>query len=279
MKIIAAVDSKPYSKGIIDTVARIATNTWSDLTILGIQASGSTPDDELVSALNEYKETILGCAGSDGPYDQISFSDIKQDSKGWSVSSEGRKKFTVAIRAGDSAKIILDEVKRQEADLLVLGCSGGMDCEWDGELNLPQKVAKGADCSVLVIKSSVKTDQVISFLDQSNVSQESLELINQLVTINQAGLKIVGLNNPKKGIKGEVEAKMVELLKYYNEREISAWIKLVDTSQLEDYVAQSTKEGMVALWMGKESFLSKIFSSKLLEKLITYSQSSVLILR
>jgi nucleotide-binding universal stress UspA family protein len=282
MRIVAAVDSKEYSKSIIDTVARIASNTWADLTILGIQSRGDAPDSGLVNALNGYKEQIFACAGADGPYAPVSFGDLAQDgSGGWSTSSDGRKNFRVVIRAGTASKIILEETGRSDADLLVMGCTGGMDCEWDGEVNLPQKVARNAECSVLVIKNSTSTEQVVSFLDQTNVSQESLEMINQLVTVNNAGLKIVGLNNPKKGVvgKGDVEGKMVEILKYYNERDIGAWIKLIDSSQLEEYVAQSTREGMVALWMGKESFLSKVFSTGLLDKLITYSQSSVLILR
>lgn len=282
MRIIAAVDNKEYSKGIIDTVARIASNTWSDLTLLGVQSSRKTPDSELLNAINVYKEKIFSTAGPDGPYESFSFSNIEQNERGaWEVSSSGRKNFRISIQAGDAAKLITEEAERTQADLLVLGCTGGMDCEWDGEFNLPQKVVKNARCSVLVIKNSFKTDQVISFLDQTNVSQESLEMINQLVTVNNAGLKIVGLNNPKKGVlgKGDVEGKMVEIIKYYNEKGISAWIKLVDSSKLEEYVAKSTREGMVALWMGKESFLGKIFSSSLVDKLITYSHSSILILR
>ncbi len=279
MRIIAAVDTKSYSDEIMDYVARLAANTWSDLTLLGIQSGNTKVEENLIQAIVRYRNTIFEHEEDAGLYAPVSMTELKETAKGrWEVSSRARKEFSVVIRGGDARKEILAEIAERNADLVILGCTKGIDCIWEGEAYLPQKIARDAPCSVLVIKSARKPDQIVAFLDQTNVSQESLEMINQMVTVNNAGLKIVGLKTPK-GVKGDVEKKMVEILKYYNEREIGAWIKLVDIENLEEYVAQSTREGMVALWMGKESILSKIFSRGLIEKLISNTQSSVLLLR
>ncbi len=281
MRIIAALDTKSYSEEIINEVAKLAANTWADLTLLGLQSGNKEPDQALVDAMARYKDHILSAMEEPSPYAELAVSDLKETGPGrWQVSSRGRKELSVTIRGGDARKEILAEAQEREADLIMLGCTRGIDCIWEGEPNLPQRVARDAACSVLVIKSSRTPSQIVSFLDQTSVSQESLEMVNQMVTVHGAGLKIVGLKTPKGVVgKGDVEKKMVEILKYYNEKNISAWIMMVDNDKLEEYVAQSTKEGMVALWMGKESLLSKIFSRGLIEKLISNTQSSVLILR
>jgi len=73
---------------------------------------------------------------------------------------------------------------------------------------------------------------------------------------------------------------MVELLKYYNEREISAWIKLINADDVQDYVTASSKEGIVALWMGgKESLIKKLFSRSMVDRLLETTRSALLILR
>ncbi|HEB51261.1 MAG TPA: universal stress protein [Desulfobulbus sp.] len=282
MRILTAMDSHSYSRDIIPDVARLAANTWADLTLLGVQQDKNGPDRKMVEAMMSYQDELLAHVNREETlYEPISSADLKETGKGtWQASSRGRKKLTICLRAGDALKSILAQAEDEESDLLILGCTRGFDCEWENELGLPQKVAKEANCSVLVIKEQKKASQISSFLDQTNVSQQSLELINQLVTLHDAGLKIVGLKGQKGLIgKEDVEKKMMELLKYYNERKISAWIKMVDMENLEDYVVTATREGIVALWVGKKSLLSKIFSRDLVGKLVSRSQSSILILR
>ena len=162
------------------------------------------------------------------------------------------KEFSLHIRTGSVAKEALALAAEVESDLIILGCSRKFGCEWDGEMNVPLRVARDAPCSVLVIKQVGKAKQIISILDQSVVSQDSLEMVNQLVTLHDAGLKIVGVKE-KKGKKDKIEKRMVELLKYYNELGIGAWIKLINREEVQSYVTVSSREGIVALWMGGEA--------------------------
>jgi hypothetical protein len=106
-------------------------------------------------------------------------------------------------------------------------------------------------------------------------------MVNQIVNLHQADLKIVGLTGPKglPGKEGGVEKKMQEILHYYAARKVNTLIKLVDNEDLEAFVERATREGMIALWMGKKSLLGKIFSKDLIGKLVATSNSSALILR
>jgi nucleotide-binding universal stress UspA family protein len=285
MKILFAVDNQPYSASSVSEVAKIAANTWADVTLLTVQPGKSEPEREKVATLREYKKTFLKHISEDGfPYAMPSGTEeFTQTEDGWlgkQSNRNGSKSLTIKIRRGNALKEITQEALSQESDLIIIAGSPD-DCQWQGEiLNLPQRVAEGASCSVLVIKETRFAKTLIGCLDQSQISQESLEMINQLVTYHQADLKIIGLTGPK-GLsgKGDVEGKMGDILSYYNARNIKAWITLVENTNLEEYISKASKEGIIAVWMGKKSIFRKLFSENLVEKLISSSQSSVLILR
>ncbi len=281
MKILVALDTKEYSKNILKDVARLAKNTWADLIFLGIQGKKSKePDSELVQTLFKYQQDVFNYFSPDDlPYKALETPTLEPAGKGiWSASSKGMKSFTIRIDSSNTAKQIVAAAADTACDLIVMGCSGKLGCEWEGEMSVPLRVAEDAPCSVLVIKEPRSPKEIVSILDQSTVSQDSLELINQLVTLHEAGLKIVSLKDSK-GSKGDEEKKIVELLRYYNDREISAWVKLLDSMALKDYVATSSSEAIVALWMGKKSLIRKLFSQSLVDKLLENTRSSVLILR
>jgi len=86
---------------------------------------------------------------------------------------------------------------------------------------------------------------------------------------------VTGVN----GLPSDVDRRMTRILTYYTDRNIKAWIKSVDAVSLKAFVAQAAEKNLVALWMGKESLLVKIFSRQRLVNLATDSESSILILR
>jgi nucleotide-binding universal stress UspA family protein len=284
MKILVALDSKEYSKKIVKDVARLAQNTLADLVLLGVQDQRTKePPAAQTKMLLKHRADICSYFDADEiPYGDISAEEFTQGPhKDWQLSTKGIKECTLRISAGGSvAKQTVAVAEEIGADLVILGCSGKLGCEWDGEMNVPLRIAKDAPCAVLVIKQPKSANQIVSILDHSIVSQDSLELINQMVTLHDAGLKIVGVNEKKGSSKqNEMEARMVELLKYYNERDIGAWVKLIDSDDLKDYVTTSSREGIVALWMGKESLIKKLFSISMVDKLLETTTSSLLILR
>lgn len=282
MKILIALDTKSYSQKILKDVARLAENTLADLVFLGVQdKKNSHPQEELTSALRKYQQDVYShFSPEELPYAEFNDSKLQPISKGtWSVSAQGMKGFTLRIASGGIAKQIVATASELECDLIILGCSGKPGCEWDGEMNVPLRVTKDASCSVLVIKQARAAKQIVSILDQSFVSQDSLEMVNQLVTIHDAGLKIIGIKEKKTTKEDALERRMIELLKYYNEREINVWVKLLESAYVKEYVTNSSKEAIVALWMGKQSLINKLFFQGMVDKLLETTKSSLLILR
>lgn len=284
MKIVIAVDANRYSAEIIGDVTKLAANTWADITLLAVQSrgEGEGPDATLVKVLGQLQQDFFGqYQGGELPHGEADLQGFTQTKPGiWQTGGNGRKDFTLKIRSGEPIREILAEAGEKQCDLIILGCSKDNGCQWDAEIDLPQKIARDADCSVLVIKEGRIPKKITCCLDQALVSQESLEMVNQIVHLHQADLKIVGLTGPK-GLpgKGEVEKKMQEILHYYSARKVTTLIKLVDNDDLEEFVGSATREGMIALWMGKKSLLRKIFSEDLIGKLVATSNSSALILR
>lgn len=282
MKILVALDAKDYSRKIIKDVARLAENTLADIVFLGVQEKSKEPAKSVESALLKYQSDVYSYFSPEElPYADFASDGWQEKARGdWMLSAKGMKEFTLRIRTGSVARQTVTVAKEMECDLIILGCSGRAGCEWDGEMNVPLRVAEDAPCSVLVIKQARNANQIVSILDQSVVSQDSLEMVNQLVTLHDAGLRIVGVKETKDSKNDVIEQRMVELLKYYNDREIGAWVKLIDSDNVKEYVTESSREAIVALWMGgKQSLIQKLFSRSMVDKLLETTRSSLLILR
>jgi nucleotide-binding universal stress UspA family protein len=298
MKILVAVDQNPYSAHVVGEVAKLAANTWANVTLLGTEpkialkrGKGSAmrtdsweTDGPLPSALFAYRKNFLSFfKKEDSPYARGKFSDkLVEVKKGiWEEldSSKGAKKnLKVRIRIGNPGKEILAEANEEESDLIVLGCDNSKGCGWENGASVPRKVANEAACSVLVVKKEGQVRRIVCCLDHDRVSQQSLEMINQMVTLHGAKLTIVGLTE-NEGLKTGVENKMDNILRYYHARNIEPWIELVEISSLDSFVAEEAQWGLMALWMGKKSILENVFPRGKINKLIKGSDSSVLILR
>lgn len=280
MKVLVVVDAEQYSRHAAQVAARFAINTWADVTILGLQEakSGDGPDAKLSCALSEIRGLFLNDDSPYGTYTDATFHPVQNGA--WETDdagSGGRKQLKVLIRQGDELRMVSEQVEQEQADFLILGASSD-NAEWEGELRFPQKVAASAPCSSLVIKGASMGKTLVCCLDQASVSQESLEIINQLVTIQEADLKIVGLAGPH-GLREKVEERMMQVLRYYTERWVRAWVRLVDEEELPAFAHEASRTGTLGLWLGKKSLLTKLFSKDRLEQLIMASESSVVILK
>jgi len=293
MRILAVLDQHPYSTHVVQDVAKLAMNTWADVTLLGVGPKAIDIGKHLQKtqikhpiseALRNYRRQFLDYfKGEASPYEKqacgYEFVEIKRGV--WEelyVCRGARKDLKIRFRPGNPLKEILDQSQEDDSDLIVIGCYKEGDCQWKGVVNLPQKVANNTACSVLVVKEEKKFDRVVCCLDQENISQKSIELINQMVTLYQTELEVIGLTDKAK-LNTMVAKKVDEILKYYTARKIKAWIKLVDISSLESFVSQEAERSLMALWMGERSMLSKIFPRSKVDKLVRGSQSSVLLLR
>jgi len=297
MRILVAVDQNPYSAYAMREVAKLAANTWANVSLLGVQpkntSKGREPgttsrfngiEDPLSEALLTLRKDFLGFfRAEDCPYaPSESEVDMVQIRKGFwedvSDSGEARKKLNLRIRVGNPVKEILSQAGEEESDLIVLGCDLSTGCSWESGAGIPRKVANNASCSVLVVKKEKKVQRMICCLDHDRVSQQSLEMINQMVTLHNARLVIVGIRE-ENGLRAEVEKKIDNIMRYYQNLDMDPWIQMVELSSLDSFIAQEARWGLTALWMGKNSILEKALPRGKVNKLIKGSNSSVLILR
>ncbi len=293
MRILVALDHQPYSAYVVHEVAKLAMNTWADITLLGVHprktnannGPDSTRDVPLVNVLQNLRSEFLGYFPDDdsSPYakKEINYKFVETGKGLWEelcVCGGSRKDLSVKIRFGSPVKEVLAEAQAEQSDLIVIGCSKGEHCGWEQDKNAPEKIAKTAECSVLIVKEEKKPNKIVCCLDHDSVSQESLEMINQMVTLHNTELVIVGLTESEK-LKEEVDRKMQQILQYYTAQKIKAWVSVVDASLLGDFVHEAAEKALVALWMGKKSKLGRFFSPDRVGKLVTAAQSSVLILR
>jgi nucleotide-binding universal stress UspA family protein len=293
MRILVAVDQQSYSANVVKDVAKLAGNTWADVTLVGVGPKVTNIDSPsnrsgkkhpLIKTLQNYRRSFLKhFEEEESPYEKrackYEFIEVKRGV--WEelyVCRGDRKDLTIVLRSGNPVKEILAQSHEDDSDLIVMGCYKEGDCQWEGAVNLPQKIANNAACSVLVIKEEKKIRKIACCLDQENISQKSIEMINQMVTLYQTELEIVGLTNGS-ALKPLVEKNLDAILKYYSARQIKSWIKLVDANSLELFISQEARQSMMALWMGEKSILTKMFPRGKVDKLIQGSKASVLLLR
>jgi nucleotide-binding universal stress UspA family protein len=293
MRILVAVDQHAYSAHVVKDVAKLAGNTWADVTLLGVgpkaadigrSSNRAEIKHPLTEKLRKYRRKFLDhFEKEESPYEKRScnYEFIEVQRGIWEelyICRGARKDLKIVLRSGNPVKEILTQAQADDSDLVAMGCYKEGDCQWEGSINLPQKVANNATCSVLVVKEEKQIRKIVCCLDQENISQKSIELINQMVTLYQTELEIVGLTD-RTMLKPKVEKNLEAILKYYNARQIKAWIKLVETASLESFISQEAMRSMMALWLGGQSILTKMFPRGKVDKLIQGSKSSVLLLR
>jgi nucleotide-binding universal stress UspA family protein len=290
MKILFAADEQPYSAYALTEVTRLALNTWADVTIVGVTAAGgpepdAEPDQPLLATLQRYREVFLESAVSEGlaPYalGNYRYEWVPLRGGRWEemlVARGAKKDLKVLLRAGAAAQEILAEAREEESDLIVLGCAKGEQCLWGDHSPVPQRVVNDADCSVLLVKEEQPITRIVACLDQSYISQDSLEMINQIATLHGAQLELIGLSS-EGGLKKDVYRRLIEIGDYYEDRQIQVATRLTEVAEFENTVAKELQQDLLALWMGKRSLLDRFFPRDWVGRFVGKCPSSVLVMR
>ena len=287
MKILFAGDEHPYSKFALKEVLRLAMNTWADVTMMAVapgEATTPQPDLPLIQTLQGYRDLFLKSSEAEGsPYAR------KQWRHEWLPLKNGvweellvcrgdKRDVRVCFRAGNVAQEIVAEARDEETDLLILGCTMGQECLWQKASPIPQKVVSDADCSVLLVKEEQSLNRILACLDQSYISQESLEMINQMATIHQAEVQLIGLSQSG-DMKKDVYRRLIEIGDYYEDRQIKVNTQLTDIADFESFVSNELKQDLLALWMGRKSLLDRFYPRDWVGRFVSKCQTSVLVMR
>ncbi len=294
MKILFAGDEQPYSAFALNEATRLAINTWADVTLLGILPASRArametpgplpPDHPLHQALRHYRATFLaGWQGGDSPYapgpGQYEWLPLKKGLWEEALVSRGTKReVKVLLRQGNAAQEIVDQSREEESDIIVLGCTRGKQCLWEDAPQLPQKVVTEADCSVLLVKEEQPINRILACLDQSYISQDSLEMVNQMATLHGSHLELIGLTQ-EGGMKKDVYRRLIEIGDYYEDRQIKVSTRLTEVAEFESFIAQELQEDLLALWVGKKSLLDRFFPRDWIGRFVSKCQTSVLVMR
>lgn len=293
MRILFAGDEHTYSAYALNKASSLAMNTWADITLLAVSnssAGGSAaetmdaPDNAISTTLSNYREKFLSAwDGVESPYTTESwcYRWMPQKNGLWEetrVCLSSKKELKVRIRTGQIANEILAESMETGSDLVVIGCSKGAQCSWSQNAHVPQKVVSNANCSVLLVKEDLPIRKIIACVDQTPVSQDSLEMINQMVTIHNAELELIGLTKGG-GVSSKAYEKLMQVGDYYNDRSIQAKMQLVEVSDFENFITSEARGDLFALWMGKKSLLDRFFPRDWVGKFVDSCHSSVLVLR
>ena len=294
MRILFAGDEHPYSEYALKETIKLAMNTWADVTLLGVShgavgtdsTKGAHPTGEtLISkALRKYRDEFLNSwSREDSPYEvgegKYEWIPVKNGVMEEMKILSGRKKdFRVRLRTGSPAREILSESQDDGSDLIVLGCSKGDKCEWANSVPAPQQVVDDADCSVLLVKEQQPVTRIVACLDQGYISQESLEMINQMITIHNAGLDLIGLSQ-NGGMEKSVYTRLIEIGDYYSDRQVEINTRLMDISDFEQVIAQEIKQDLLALWLGKKSLLSRFYSRGWVGRFVSKCPTTVMVMR
>jgi hypothetical protein len=294
MRILFAGDEHPYSAFALNEVIRLAMNTWADVTLLAVlpslpgeESAGARPltsDQPLSEPFRAYRETFLKAwSDEDSPYAMKNWGyeliPLKRGVWEEMMVCRGTKRdLKVRVRVGNVAHEILAEAREEESDLIVLGCTRGDRCVWEGGLPVPQNVVNDADCSVLLVKEEQSINRLLACLDQSYISQDSLEMLNQMATIHGARMELVGLSQ-EGGMKKEVYRRLIEIGDYYEDRRINLTTRLTEVSDFESFIGSEVKQDLLALWMGKKSLLDRFFPRDWVGRFVSKCQTSVLVMR
>jgi hypothetical protein len=135
-----------------------------------------------------------------------------------------------------------------------------------------------AACSVLLVKEQQPINRILACLDQSYISQDSLEMINQMATIHKAQVELIGLSQAGDMDK-DVYRRLIEIGDYYEERQIKISTRLTQVADFEGLLATEVKQDLLALWLGRKSLLDRFFPRDWIGRLVGKCQSSVLVMR
>ena len=286
MKILFAADEHPYSAYALNEIIKLAMNTWADVTLMAVGPGGTAVprDHPLTQALQRYRETFLTRSEAEGsPYARKNWQHewIPLKNGLWEellVCRGEKRDVRVCFRGGNAVQEILTEARDEESDLIVLGCTKGEQCIWQGTTPVPQKVVNDADCSVLLVKEEQPITRILACLDQSYISQDSLEMINQLATIHKAQVELIGLSQSG-DMQKDVYRRLIEIGDYYEDRQIKVATQITEIADFEKFVANESKQDLLALWLGRKSLLDRFFPRDWVGRFVSKCQTSVLVMR
>ena len=139
-RIVVATDGSPGADRAVDTAARLATDTGGELVLLTVGGAISGADlRKLAGSAGDLSKTLAKAT------DKVLAQARRR------ARRSGASEVTLQTAWGDPAESIIDAVRRQKADILVVGRRGRGRLSGLLLGSVSQKVASLAPCVVMVV--------------------------------------------------------------------------------------------------------------------------------
>lgn len=274
MNILVVVENVGFNRKLAQEVGRLAVNTWANVTLLGYLPQFVKEESrKLQENIIKYREEVLSCFSAGAhPYSRRWSEKWQKKNQSLALPMESGQKSLdlIIVKIVDNLDIV-SFLRNKPVDLLVLGDPS------DYQSPVIAGVMKVAG-SLLVIKGMEDPHQVVCCLDHDQIRHSSLEIINQLVTLYNTELKIVGFTNGGQNQK-KIEACLQDLLSYYSNLKVTPWFELVDASIKAQFLVKESHKNLVALGFEKESSYSGSLLSREEITFLREAESSVLLLQ
>lgn len=177
MRILCATDRLPKSEPAIERAGMLADRLGADLTLLHVVVPG-----ESERALEE----------------ELRNAQAQMKSRAQSPLWRGRRLPSVAVRTGNSARLILEAMKDSKARLLVLGPHRQRPLRDALEGTIAEKALAARLCPVLIAQGEARSSyrRVLLALDLSEASAAALRAAEALVLAPQVDAHIVHAYEP-----------------------------------------------------------------------------------
>jgi hypothetical protein len=247
MNILVIVENGGFNRILAKEVGRLAANTWANITLLGYLPQFLGDELQLLQENSmKYRQEVFSCFSAEGnPYPRICSENWQQKDQSLVMPMEsGQKRFDLIIVKAEDDLNIVSFLRSKPVDLLILGDQSDFQSPVIAQ-------AMEVAGSLLMIKGSKDPRQIVCCLDHDQIRHTSLEIINQLVTLYNAELKIVGFSNGGQRQK-KIEACLQYLLNYYSRLKVTPWLELVDASIKTQFLLKESQKKLVALGCEKK---------------------------
>ena len=273
MNILVIMENGGFNRILAKEVGRLAANTWANITLLGYLPQFLGDELQLLQENSmKYRQEVLSCFTDEGnPYPRIYSEKWQKNDQSLVLPMEsGQKRLDLIIVKAEDDLNVVSFLRSKPVDLLILG----------EQSDFQSPVIVGAievAGSLLMIKGMKDPHQIVCCLDHDQIRHTSLEIINQLVTLYSAELKIVGFSNGGQSQK-KIEACLQYLLNYYSNLKVTPWLELVDASIKTQFLLKESQQKLVALGCEKKSGYNTALIGREEIAFLREARSSVLLL-
>lgn len=231
-------------------------------------------------------EYNVGEAFSNGQVDDVFFLELlkaAEEKMGKLVNTPALSGIKVAsrIKIGKPAKIIRDDIKSRQFDLVVMGTKGTSGFQEMLIGSNTEKVVRYSPVPVLAVKEHVKETNFNDIVYASSFQNEEERFVNQILKIQKAfnsTIHLVRINTPNNFQRDWTTMKVMK--KFVEKLNIENYTFNIFNDTIEEdgiiYFAEEIEAGMIAMATHGRTGFAHLLSGSIAEDVVNHSKRPVL---